>query len=281
MMRNSVFGKMLINAVVIGVVSTIFVNYANADTLVLEPSQDNTLFEDPLGQLSNGAGQYLFIGRTGSQNGIPASARRALLSFDLSSIPAGSQVTSAALQITINKVPPQAGGALGSVHRVEASWGEGASNAPGPEGQGWAAEAGDATWVYRFFDTDSWANIGGDFNATASQTANMSSVPEVLTFETNAGMVADVQYWIDQPASNFGWVILGDENAAENARRLASREFATAADRPQLTIEYTPAVAPPVATVPIPTNNWTGLLLLIAIILFSAFGFARSGKRQE
>lgn len=242
-----------------------------ADTLVLEPAKDNTLYEDPAGRFSNGAGQYLFMGRTGSQNGIPPSARRALLSFDLSVIPVGSQVTSAALQISINKVPPQAGGAIASIHRVEADWGEGASNAPGPEGQGWSAEPGDATWVHRFFDTNSWATVGGDFNATASQTTNVSSTPEVISFTTNAGMIADVQYWIDQPAVNYGWVILGDENAAENARRMASRESASVADRPQLTIEYIPAIAPPAPpAVPIPTNNWPGLLLLISVVLFMA-----------
>ena len=246
-------------------------NTALADTLVLEPAKDNTLYEDPTGRFSNGAGQYLFIGRTGSQNGIPASARRALMSFDLSGIPVGSQITSAELQVLINKVPPQAGGGVASLHYVDRDWGEGASNAPGPEGQGSAAAPGDATWVHRFFDTDNWTSPGGDYNATASQTAFLSSVPETVTFASNAGTISDVQSWVDMPASNFGWIMLGDEAAVENARRLVSRESTDAAERPQLTIEFIPAIVPPIVTVPVPTTSWWGLLLLVGLMLSVAW----------
>lgn len=99
-------------------VSVLFASPALADTLVLEPVKDNTLFEDPTGRFSNGAGQYLFIGRTAGDMGIPPSRRRALLSFDLSGIPAGSQITAVALQVSINKVPPQAGGGIASLPRL-------------------------------------------------------------------------------------------------------------------------------------------------------------------
>lgn len=250
--------------------SALFATVSMADTVVLEPLKDNTLYEDPAGRFSNGAGQYLFMGRTGSQNGIPPSRRRALMSFDLSVIPAGSEVTSVALQIAIDKVPPRAGGAVASLHRLEADWGEGASNAPGPEGQGWTAESGDATWVHRFYDTELWATAGGDFAASALQTVNLSSSPEVVTFASNAAMIADVQAWVDQTGDNFGWVILGDEAAAENARRMGSRESADPQNRPQLSVDFIPAVAPPAITVPIPTIGWLGLLLLSGLMVVTA-----------
>ena len=242
---------------------------AMADTLIVEPDRDNTLFEDSQGRYSNGAGQYLFIGRTGGQNGIPPSLRRALVRFDLSSIPVGSQITSASLQMTINKVPPQAGGGTASLHKVESDWGETTTNAPGPEGQGAAAEPGDATWLHTFFNTDFWNTAGGDYAATASQTAGMQSVPQTITFATAAGMVADVEGWVNTPADNFGWVVLGDEGSVENARRLLSRENSDAAGRPILTIEYTPAPPPPLPVQPIPVNNRWGLLLLAGLILLA------------
>ena len=65
--------------------------------------------------------------------------------------------------------------------------------------------------------------------------------------------------------------MLGDEAAIENARRMSSRESTDAADRPQLTIEYTPAITPPVVTVPIPTTSWLGLLLLAGLMMSAAW----------
>ena len=55
-------------------------------------------------------------------------------------------------------------------------------------------------------------------------------------------MVADVQSWLDNPASNFGWLVLGDETAIATAKRFDTRESASP---PVLTIEYTPASRPP------------------------------------
>ena len=51
-------------------------------------------------------------------------------------------------------------------------------------------------------------------------------------------MVADVQSWLDNPASNFGWLVLGDETAIATAKRFDTRESASP---PMLTIEFIPA----------------------------------------
>ena len=40
-------------------------------------------------------------------------------------------------------------------------------------------------------------------------------------------MVADVQSWLDNPASNFGWLVLGDETAIATAKRFDTRESAS------------------------------------------------------
>ena len=39
-----------------------------AETVVLPAQKDNTLYEDPFGQTSNGQGAYLFAGRTAIPN---------------------------------------------------------------------------------------------------------------------------------------------------------------------------------------------------------------------
>ena len=69
-------------------VAAFFAGGLRADTATLVASRDNTLYESSTGSLSNGSGTYLFAGRTD----VSSELRRGLLYFDLSSIPAGSNV---------------------------------------------------------------------------------------------------------------------------------------------------------------------------------------------
>ena len=58
-------------------------------------------------------------------------------------------------------------------------------------------------------------------------------------------MRADVQSWLDDPASNFGWLVLGDESEIATAKRFDTRESASP---PVLTIIYRPAGPRPTPT---------------------------------
>ena len=101
-----------------------------AATTVLAPTKDNTLYQDPTGAVSNGAGTYLFAGRTNS-----GSIRRGLLAFDIAAtVPANATITSATLRLTLSRTIGQA--ETIELHRALADWGEGASNAGTNEGQG-------------------------------------------------------------------------------------------------------------------------------------------------
>ena len=198
---------------------------APGEVIQHQPVKDNSLYEN-VPDNSNGAGEYLFMGQTGEDKGIPASFRRALIEFDLSAIPANAVIESVQVAFTINKVPSS--GATpdsATLHRVLKDWGEGSSNADGAEGQGIAAEPGDATWNDAFFNTDSWTAVGGDFVETASASTPFgASEPETMTFTSTPTLVADVQGWVRKPANNFGWILRGDEITIQNARRMASRE---------------------------------------------------------
>ena len=52
-------------------------------SVTLSPSKDNTLYEEPGGALSNGAGQYLFVGRTAQATN---SIRRGLIQLGVTKL---------------------------------------------------------------------------------------------------------------------------------------------------------------------------------------------------
>jgi hypothetical protein len=201
-----------------------------ADTVSLSPQKDNTLYEDPAGQLSNGQGIYLFAGMIED-----IALRRGLIAFDLASIPTNATITGATLSLFLSRSGPSSAAVNISLSKALRDWGEGASDAGSPGGMGAPAEADDATWLHNFYDTSFWTTPGGDFSPTVSATTPVSTVNTTYTW-SGSGLLADVQAWVSNPASNFGWVIRANEIDAGSAQRLNSRENSN--NPPQLTVTY-------------------------------------------
>ena len=207
----------------------------NGDLLVakkptpLRANKDNTLYEDPTGSLSNGAGDYFFAG----QNAI-GTIRRGLLAFDIAgTIPAGATVTGATLMLQMSRTP--GGTESVTLHRVTEDWGESSSVANRGEGEGIAAATGDATWLHTMFNTDLWSTPGGSFFPTASASQAVNAIGTYTW--SGAQMVADIQSWLDNPTANFGWILLGNESVSASAKRFNSRE--NTESPPRLLIEFT------------------------------------------
>ncbi|MFN7931581.1 MAG: DNRLRE domain-containing protein [Blastocatellia bacterium] len=222
-----------------------------ASTLQLSPSADNTLYEDATGSISNAIGQRLYVGNTAQAEG---SKRRAVLKFNLSTIPAGATITSATLSLNMSKTLNTTGQTI-AVHRLLKNWGEGTSNgATGPpgsgEGNGNTATTGDATWLHTFYNTQLWSAPGGDFAATPSTSALVNAPGRAQW--TGAGLVADVEQWRSNAATNFGWLLLGDEAKVETVMQFDSKDHLNPANRPVLTIEYT--VGPSLDTLNVQAN---------------------------
>ena len=207
----------------------------------LGPIKDNTLYQDSSGTVSNGAGQYFFVGRTGS---VTNKVRRGVIAFGIAgNVPAGSTISSVTLTLNMSKTNFQAGSRTIGLHKLSAAWGEGTSDAPSNEGGGTSATAGDATWLHTFFNTDFWQAAGGDFSATVSASTSVAGEGSYFWGST-AQMVADVQAWLDDPPSNFGWVLVGDESVNTTTKRFDTKENGTPSNRPVLTVDYTPPPPP-------------------------------------
>lgn len=195
------------------------------NSVSLIPIQDNTLYESAVGDLSNGSGSYLFIGKTNN-----LQLRRALILFDISQVPSGAIITSVALSGLVDKT--LSGRRPATIHEVLESWGEGAALAGGNEGTGITPSGGDATWIHRFNDTVNWSSPGGSFGQ-AIDTAQLG----LSSFSfSSQGLVNLVQDWVSGTKANHGFLIVGDESANPTAMRINSRE--NTSSPPTLIIGY-------------------------------------------
>jgi hypothetical protein len=205
---------------------------ASANIINITPSKDNTLYEyDPAeGDHSNGAGFHLFAGENGM-----GELRRGVVAFDVAgTIPAGSTITAVSLTMNMSMTP--AGAETVELHKLLADWGEGTSHAGMGEGDGAPATPNDATWRHRFFDTLFWTAQGGDFSVTVSASQSVGGTGQYTW--SSAQMVVDVQSWVNDPASDFGWLLLGNETTIATTKRFDTRESASP---PVLTITFTPS----------------------------------------
>ena len=209
-----------------------------ADTIVLTPSKDNTLIETIDGATSNGIGEAVFCGRVGNFGG--GFKLRAVMAFDVSAIPAGSTINSVSLTLVL--IQTVNGDQTHMLHRLLADWGEGTSDASG--GSGAPSTPGDATWLHTFFPDQFWTNPGGDFVPVASASQTVPGVTGPVTW-SDPLLAADVQSWLDAPATNFGWLMTGNEDEIFTSKKFASKDNFVEEDRPKLTIDFTPPPPPP------------------------------------
>lgn len=83
-------------------------------------------------------------------------------------------------------------------------------------------------------------------------------------------MVMDAQRWLDTPASNTGWVVIGNETAASTAKRFDSREHPTPANRPRLDIGFIPLLF--MVTNTVPANAAVDVALNQSVITARRYG---------
>ncbi|MBI3416169.1 MAG: DNRLRE domain-containing protein, partial [Verrucomicrobia bacterium] len=201
--------------------------------MILTPAADTTLhqkFPD------HNIGSHFDFAAGGVGSG---ERTRALLRFDLNGkVPTGATIQSASLALRVTRQPSSGGvDSAFELHRVNQTWTEGTQTSS----SGQPAAPGESTWNARINPGIPWSAAGGvignDFGADVSASIDVTG-RGAYTFASTPTLVRDVQFWLEEPNSNFGWVLLSrDENKPETARRFASRE--DPANTPMLTIEFT------------------------------------------
>lgn len=215
----------------------------SAARAVLAPVADTTLFESTAD--NNLGASSLAVGATAH-----ALAARALLRFNVFSIPSNATVTSVTLRFVVSRAPLGGGEtSLFRLHRFLSPWTEGT----GVGSIGSPAGPGETTWLSQFHGSALWSQPGSavdvDYSSTISSFVPinpfLSGETDPYAFESTPELVADVQAWVSQTATNHGWIMISsDEETPATARRILSRDDPNFP--PLLEVEYTLPPADPI-----------------------------------
>jgi hypothetical protein len=216
---------------------------ARAATQVLPPS-DDTFINDGNADNNNGATLSIFTGTDGHGGNM-----RGLIRFAMpASLQGRVTVTGAQLTLTVQALGNGTAGAAATetLQAVVEAWvqGNGIGDAPSAftVGEPCGGPVSGTTWNQRDCVAGTpWTTPGATVVAAASGQASTAGVPVggqvTWSSASNARMNADVQAWIDGPASNHGWRITSStEGATAEAQRFFSSEAASS--RPTLAVTY-------------------------------------------
>lgn len=149
--------------------------------------------------------------------GTPLDDRRALLKFDLSTIPTTATILGAKLEFWI-----------------------------AAEGQGWVWYRVLQTWD----ESSTYTSLGGGganggvtnngtFASTIESARNGVNLDTILSVTVRDNvLVSDVQAMVSNPSSNYGWLGMNTDTATGDGVQFDSRESVTTTRRPRLTIRY-------------------------------------------
>lgn len=156
--------------------------------------------------------------------------RRGLFQFDLSSIVAGSQVSTATFT---RHCRANEGAAQVNVHRTARSWTEGTKNGSGA--------ADGATWN-TYDGTNNWTLAGGDFDPTVAGNNNPASWVNGTFYDFI--ITSLVGGWVSGANANNGLLSkVATETGTNTGLAADSSDNATSGNRPKLVVVYIPPLA--------------------------------------
>lgn len=214
---------------------------AEAATVLVPCSADTTL-QEVLPDSNMGGTSFVAAGAIAQvpEGFLTNPVARGLYRFDLDGkIPPGAKVTAVRLHISLVFHPPGPGSTY-QLHRLRKDWGEGNKTLFGRLAE--PATAGEATWNAPKHGGPGWALPGASSAEDAvlepSSSVAMGGFGQYI-FPSTSALIADVENWLVNPGSNFGWLMRSDaESTPQTARRFGSRLSGLFA--PSLEITYEP-----------------------------------------
>ena len=187
---------------------------------IIDDDRSGDVCSSPIMTLTATADTHLRINQPNSNFGsdidlrtrpITLNPRNTLIQFDLSTVPANSLITCAALLLNQTSAPET--GQIIEIHRLMTGWVE-----------------DEATWRQRAASLP-WATPGGDFDPIAAATFVPTTTNHAI------GITSLAQLWADNSASNFGLLLLARNVGSNGEITYASRENG-GNPPPRLILEY-------------------------------------------
>ncbi|MFH1521439.1 MAG: DNRLRE domain-containing protein [archaeon] len=170
----------------------------------------------------------LSIGKTAGD-----SEFRALLKFNLSSIPSTDTIVDAVIQIYLESASGNANVTV-KAYRLTSEWIE-----------------AEASWNDRITST-AWSSTGGDYDSSEIDTQIFSNSSGNYYNFTITEAVAG---WTSESYNNYGIILVSSNTFAGNYSQISSSDSATASQRPQIIVEHTPNAIPTINDISTNTNT--------------------------
>src|SRR5882724_6273685 len=219
-----------------------------ADTITNMPIGDSGI-EQHSPDLNLGSATMVVAGALGASAGF--EIRRALFQFNLQrQIPASSTINSVTLRVSVVfKLPLSPASSNFDLRRMLQPWAE-----------------NEVTWNSRLSGVQ-WDTPGASAPSDGAGVASSSVLVVGLgnyTFPSTPALVADVQAWVNDPTSSFGWLLLSEkETTPRTARHFATREDSV--HSPQLVINFTPPSPLAIVTQPQSQTNFVGNTVFFSV----------------
>ena len=242
---------MKIKRVFLGIVlaAVMLPSLSNAQSMTFYADRDNTIYynhdeESYSDSLSNGKGGSFVAGIVNTAN----YYRRVLIHFSIGEQLKSSKLLSLTVDSVVLKIHAQQNARHDetarhfTLHKLNKDWEQGDSEAEDP-GRGTQAQTNDATWKWTSYPNNTWTTKGGDFVVAASASTGTLTGDQLdvdifwrSSVSGNEQMKTDVQNWINNPSTNFGWLIKGIEGTEE--RKATMFYSSESAYKPTLTVYY-------------------------------------------
>ncbi len=158
---------------------------------------------------------------------------RAILQFNLSSIPQANTIVDAVVQVYLETASGNSNITI-KAYQLTSEWTEAEAS--------WNNKTSSATW----------SSAGGDYNPVEIDTQIFTNSSGNYYNFTITELVAG---WTSESHNNYGIILIASDTSAGNYSQISSSNSATASQRPEIIIEHTPNAVPTINNISTDTNS--------------------------